>query len=583
MSDSTMRIIIQAVDKASGTLKGVAKEAKELGNGLESSGKGIDLSFASIAKGAATLAAVVVALKQVFDMGEQGAQVQRLEVSGNKLAASYDGNMNAIVSAVRRASLNTISNYDAMQSSSRAIMLGLGTDTKQLSNLMEIAAFRGRAMGVSTTQAFNDIVTGIGRKSRLILDNLGIIIDAEKAYKDYGDSIGVSSDNLTSAQQTQAYMNAVLQEGNTLMEQAGGLVLDQAAVYERVGAAWKDFMNDLKVGVSNAILPAIATSGEVVDIQEDVAITILNSGGKYKDYMNAVNLAAQAQGLYVDVAGNLVRKIVQVNSVTGAVTGTTYELVQANYALDASEYSRVQSMILTNGVMETRIGLNEDAAESTRTWMDDAKDLEASLGLQAGAIDSSSMSTEELIFKMSQLKGAMQMDAEATLNFATNLGLMDSKSIAIQQALNKITTAFDRNGDGILQASEQTDGYWTAMAALSGAVDTLMVDKSAVWSITVLMNGISMPFSKVQMAEIASKQLRLGGMLADGGLAQAGTPYIVGERGPELFVPNQSGTVIPNGTSMGGSTFKFYDKVNFVLPDNGMNASDLMRQMGVAA
>ena len=34
--------------------------------------------------------------------------------------------------------------------------------------------------------------------------------------------------------------------------------------------------------------------------------------------------------------------------------------------------------------------------------------------------------------------------------------------------------------------------------------------------------------------------------LAGGGPAKAGQPYIVGEEGPELFIPNNSGTVIPN-------------------------------------
>lgn len=50
--------------------------------------------------------------------------------------------------------------------------------------------------------------------------------------------------------------------------------------------------------------------------------------------------------------------------------------------------------------------------------------------------------------------------------------------------------------------------------------------------------------------------------LAKGGPAKAGQPYIVGEQGPELFVPNQSGTVLPNnmmggmagGPGMGGTT-----------------------------
>jgi hypothetical protein len=50
------------------------------------------------------------------------------------------------------------------------------------------------------------------------------------------------------------------------------------------------------------------------------------------------------------------------------------------------------------------------------------------------------------------------------------------------------------------------------------------------------------------------------GFLAEGGPARAGSPYIVGERGPELFVPGTSGTVIPNdrmnqmGGSAGGTT-----------------------------
>jgi hypothetical protein len=44
------------------------------------------------------------------------------------------------------------------------------------------------------------------------------------------------------------------------------------------------------------------------------------------------------------------------------------------------------------------------------------------------------------------------------------------------------------------------------------------------------------------------------GFLASGGPATAGKPYVVGEQGPELFVPRSSGTVVPNGAFGGGST-----------------------------
>ena len=44
---------------------------------------------------------------------------------------------------------------------------------------------------------------------------------------------------------------------------------------------------------------------------------------------------------------------------------------------------------------------------------------------------------------------------------------------------------------------------------------------------------------------------------AAGGPVTGNEPYIVGERGPELFVPNMSGTIIPNNAlsgTLGGST-----------------------------
>lgn len=43
-----------------------------------------------------------------------------------------------------------------------------------------------------------------------------------------------------------------------------------------------------------------------------------------------------------------------------------------------------------------------------------------------------------------------------------------------------------------------------------------------------------------------------GGAYADGGSPPLGKVSLVGERGPELFIPNQSGTIVPNGKFGGG-------------------------------
>ena len=58
-----------------------------------------------------------------------------------------------------------------------------------------------------------------------------------------------------------------------------------------------------------------------------------------------------------------------------------------------------------------------------------------------------------------------------------------------------------------------------------------------------LANGMA------QVAAIRSTQFR-----ANGGPMSAGSPYIVGERGPELVVPNQAANVVPND-QMGGGNF----------------------------
>ena len=56
--------------------------------------------------------------------------------------------------------------------------------------------------------------------------------------------------------------------------------------------------------------------------------------------------------------------------------------------------------------------------------------------------------------------------------------------------------------------------------------------------------------------------------LASGGPAKAGQPYIVGEEGPELFIPKNSGTVIPNDETMamaGGQGIGGGTSVNYTI------------------
>jgi tape measure domain-containing protein len=75
----------------------------------------------------------------------------------------------------------------------------------------------------------------------------------------------------------------------------------------------------------------------------------------------------------------------------------------------------------------------------------------------------------------------------------------------------------------------------------------------------------------------------LFGMFANGGRPPVGRPSIVGERGPELFVPDRAGTIIPNN-QLGGSTSVVVnvDASGTEVQGNQGNADQLGRLIGQA-
>lgn len=585
MADSTMRIIIQAVDKASGVLKGVAKNANDLG---EAGGK----TFAGISTGLLKVGAVAVAtgiaLKKAFEIGEQGAQINRLEVATTQLAKSYGANMGSIVLAVQNASLNTISRMDAIQSSGRAMMLGLGADATQLANLMEIAAFRGRVMGVNTTQAFNDIVTGIGRKSRLILDNLGIIIDADKAYQDYADSVGKSVDDLDAQAQTQAYLNAVLTEGNALMQQAGGLAFDSATAYERLRAKIKDLTDAAKENISWPVLEIIASKEEVQQVaaaNEEVSRLM----GNFDKWIGMVDRSTNWQPWqwdpvkedWLQYSARMQPKFQEIMRYQGyeGISGKAPQAAEGG--IDTVNRSFDLLVGLASGVTDIMEGYDDAVLKAGN----------GTVKLNA-ANEKLSDDITALTYDLATMNG--QMDDNASFELAVKFGMIDEKTIALQQGISKINQAFDSNKNGVIELAEQTDNYWAAVDNLISNRDALMQDKSATWAITLLLNGMALSPTQAAAAGLiptsskggaSSYMMGTGGTVnlggrAIGGPVSMGQPYVVGERGPEMFVPNSSGNIIPNDKM--GASFKFYDRVSFILPDNGISASDLMRQMGVA-
>jgi len=99
--------------------------------------------------------------------------------------------------------------------------------------------------GRTTTEAFDDIVIGLGRMSPRILDNIGITLEAETVYEEYARSIGKSASALTDAEKKQALMAAALADGNRMIAEAGGLTLTTAEHFMVLDAKLQDVKEDI--------------------------------------------------------------------------------------------------------------------------------------------------------------------------------------------------------------------------------------------------------------------------------------------------------------------------------------------------
>ena len=74
----------------------------------------------------------------------------------------------------------------------------------------------------------------------------------------------------------------------------------------------------------------------------------------------------------------------------------------------------------------------------------------------------------------------------------------------------------------------------------------------------------------------------IGGNKAAGGPVSGGTPYIVGEKGPELFVPGSSGNIVPNHEMGGANVVVNVDASGSSVQGDNMQADQLGRMLGAA-
>ena len=193
------------------------------------------ISFGSFLASAQIVVGVISDISnKVYELSKSGAQVGLLSSEFDKIAVSGGFNAVGALDKLREASRNTISDMSLLTSVNKAFTLGVTSDVDQLGSLLQIADARANRLGLSTQEAFDNIVTGIGRESRLILDNLGIIIDIDKATADYAQTVGKTADELSDLERKQAIIAQITADSTDLIKNLGGAANENLGAFEQL-------------------------------------------------------------------------------------------------------------------------------------------------------------------------------------------------------------------------------------------------------------------------------------------------------------------------------------------------------------
>ena len=207
--------------------------------------------------------------RQLTQFAKQAAQLGAMETAFTNLQGGTE-NAAIAMDKLRGATDNTMSNFDLFQQANNAMILGITKNSDEMAEMFDMAQRLGEALGKDTRHSVESLVTGIGRQSRLMLDNIGIIVDTEKAYKKYAKEIDVTVDKLTDAQKKQAFFNATMEAAKQKLKGIGPEVETPIRAFNRFSASMTNLGTSIGDDFLVAAVPLLNTLSKIANALEDV-------------------------------------------------------------------------------------------------------------------------------------------------------------------------------------------------------------------------------------------------------------------------------------------------------------------------
>ena len=143
-------------------------------------------------------------------------------------------------------------------------------------------------------------------------------------------------------------------------------------------------------------------------------------------------------------------------------------------------------------------------------------------------------------------------EPDKLLEMKTLMDAVDSSVIALGGSLSNLFAAMAQGGQDAMEGLKVA--LKSIVSTFITAVQGMIIAAAAAMSAKAITSfGLTMisdaPLLALAWAGLEAAKGVISG-LATGGTAEGGTPYIVGEKGAELFIPSQTGTVVSNENLM---------------------------------
>lgn len=500
MADDTVLIAIKAIDDASAALNKVASSLGALDDKIESTqnefkrsdaassdftrgvketGDAVDnadkrfkifhLTLTDIQSAFGLVQQGIGYFKQAWDFAKEGAAIERINAQFNNMASNVGVDADNLVKALDKAAHGTVDDEELMQTATRALALGLTTNTKDLVGLMEVARASSVAFGGDTATAFERISTAVENLTPRALKQAGIIVDLKSAYEAYAKAQGKIPDQLTDEEKRQALLNQVLAKGADLIKKVGDAGEDSATRMSRFEARVNNLIDEFKVGEVNAIDPWL--------IKIDTFQTMLDPTASDADKLRASLANMRANGI-------------EPNAEAVAVLNAKLEEMDAQTRKSADAVTSFKNSIgggfifknMATAVKE--IGdASQRAADGTAYW-------------------GSALQRAQLTPTYDAVDRAIRRTADAAASLRTQIALGAAQKfvldVGISGRLVTETKQFSQSQTDLQKRLKETAAELAALEGKQGAVDK-----------TTIKNAMSANQLKLAYAQLAAMQGRL--------------------------------------------------------------------------